>query len=85
MTIACDVYRNSIKLGSGTATAGSATIASYTGYNPGLGNDVARTIPKNGRVTVVMTAGNNPGATMRTKVVTDGGTSLTLANAAPFT
>lgn len=76
MTIACDVYRNSIKLGSGTATAGSASIASYTAITP---------LPKNGRVIAVMTAGNNPGSTMRTKVVTDGGTSLTLADAVPFT
>jgi hypothetical protein len=28
----CDVYKGPIKLGSGTATSGSATISSYTSH-----------------------------------------------------
>lgn len=72
----CTVYKGPIALGSGTATSGSATISSYTSTD-------ARS---EGRMNVVVaiTSGDNVGASFRTRVITDGGTSLTLAHASPF-
>lgn len=77
MTIAVDVYKNGTKLGSGTATAASATIASFTVVT-------GRVVGSGRNVQVTPTAGNNIGATMNTRVITDGGTSLTLSDPVPF-
>lgn len=77
MTIAVDVYKNGTKLGSGTATAASTSITSFTvttGLVVGSGRNVQ----------VTPTAGNNVGATMNTRVITDGGTTLTLKDPVPF-
>lgn len=70
-----DVYKGGIKLGAGSATGGSRTVSSYTGTAPNSGRNV----------TVVSTGGNNVGASINTRVVTDGGTSLTLYDAGPYT
>lgn len=70
-----DVYKNGLKLGSGSATAGSRTISTYTGTAPVSGRNV----------TVVSTGGNNVGASINTRVVTDGGATLTLYDAGPYT
>ena len=72
----CTVYKGPIALGSGTATSGSATISSYTSTD-------ARS---EGRmnVTVAITSSTHEGSSFRTRVLTDGGTSLTLANTSPF-
>lgn len=72
----CTVWKGPINLGAGTATSGSATISSYTSTD-------ARS---EGRmnVTVQITSGDSIGSTFRTRVITDGGTSLTLADASPF-
>lgn len=77
MTYAVDVYKNGQKLGSGTATAGSKTISSYTAL--AVGNS-----PAGKNIQVVATAGNNIGAKIDTRVITDGVTSLTLNDAGPF-
>lgn len=74
-TINCDVYRHSIKIGSGTIDTAAFAVAAYTSIAP---------VPNNRRVILAMQGGNSPGATMRTRVVTDGGSSLTLADACPF-
>lgn len=77
MTYAVDVYKNGIKLGSGTATAASATISSYTAA-------VAGNSPAGKNVQVVATAGNNIGGKIDTRILVDGTTSLTLRDLGPF-
>ncbi len=77
MTYAVDVYKNGIKLGSGTATAASATISSYTAV-------VAGNSPAGRNVQVVATAGNNIGAKIDTRIITDNTTSLVLNDVGPF-
>lgn len=76
MTIAVDVYKSNLRLGSGTATAGSPSITSFTaaaGLVVGPGRNVQ----------VTPTTGNNIGA-MATRAITDGGTTLTLSDTVPF-
>lgn len=77
MTYAVDVYKNGRKLGSGTATAASKTITSYTAL-------IAGNSPAGKNVQVVSTGGNNIGAKIDTRVIVDGVTSLTLQDAGPF-
>jgi hypothetical protein len=69
-----DVYKGANKLGAGSMANGSKSLSSYTGTAPGSGRNVQ----------VVATGGNNTGATINTRVVTDGGTTLTLYDAGPF-
>jgi len=66
----CDVYWKNILVGSGTHTKDSATISSYTSL------DVASEARKN--VTIAITSSTNAGSSYRARVITDGGTSLTL-------
>ncbi len=68
-TYTVDVYRNSQKLGSGTASSTLATITSYTGTAPGVHTFLQVT---------VMVGGSNVGSTYTAYVVTDGGATLTL-------
>lgn len=77
MTLAVDVYKNGIILGSGTATAASASIASYTANS-------SRVTGPGRNVQVVVTDVANAGKQWNTRVVTDGVTSLTLADACPY-
>ena len=77
MTITVDVYKSNLKLGSGTATANSRSITSFT-VSSGLVVGPGRNVP------VTPTSGNNIGATMATRAITDGGTSLTLKDPVPF-
>lgn len=70
----CDVYWKNIKAGSGTFTTDSASISSYTSLN------VVSEARKN--VTVSLTSGDDAGESFRARVITDGGTSLTLNKAA---
>lgn len=72
MTVACDVYKNGNKLGSGTATNNNATISAFTTAS---GNVVGP-----GRnVQVTFTTGNvNVGNTVCQRVLTDSITSLVL-------
>jgi len=82
MAFSVNIYRNGIKLGSGTATGGSKTISSYSA-------NLSRTLPKfatpQADVQITATTGNNVGATWNTRIVTDAGATLTLADAAPYT
>lgn len=66
----CDVYWKNIKVGSGTHTKDSATISSYTSL------DLVSEARKN--VTIAITSSTNAGSSYRARVITDGGTSLTL-------
>jgi len=66
----CDVYWKNIKVGSGTHTKDSVTISSYTSL------DLISEERKN--VTIAITSSTNAGSTYRARVITDGGTSLTL-------
>lgn len=70
----CDVYWKNIKTGSGTFTTDSASISSYTSL------DIVSEARKNVRVT--LTSGDDAGETFSARVITDGGTSLTLNKAA---
>jgi hypothetical protein len=66
----CDVYWKNILVGSGTHTKDSATISSYTSL------DVASEARNN--VSIAITSSTNAGSSYRARVITDGGTSLTL-------
>lgn len=75
MALTVDIYKSGIKLGAGSATGGSASVTSYTGTAPGKGRNVTAHITQ---------AGTHAGRHWRTRIVTDGGTTLTLAAACPF-
>lgn len=70
----CDVYWKNIKIGSGTHTKDSETISSYTSL------DVVSEERKN--VTIAITSSTNAGESYRARVITDGGTTLTLSRSA---
>jgi len=72
----CTVYKNGIALGSGTATNASATISSYTSTDVRSENWM--------NVQVAITSSTHTGSTFNTRVIADGGTSLTLADVCPF-
>lgn len=72
----CDVYWKNIKVGSGTYTQDSATISSYTSL------DLISEERKN--VTIALTSSTDAGESYRARVITDGGTSLTLNVAGGF-
>ena len=83
MTQTVDVYTTGgIKLGTGTATSGSATISSFTRTaNAAYPYD---TVGAGRNVLVSPTTGTNAtGRAYQTRVVTDGVTSLTLAAVHP--
>lgn len=77
MAVTVDVYKGSNKLGSGTCTNGSASLTSYTGTAPSSGRNVqiAATVPVSSAV----------GLSFATKIVTDGGATLTLYDPCPLT
>jgi len=83
MASTCDFYKHGIKLGSGTCSAGSASITSYTAYNPGLANDVARTCARKNIKVVITQAGSNNGRSWEARVLSEGAT-CTLSAACPF-
>lgn len=66
-----------IKLGTGSITNGSASLTGYTATN-------SRLTGKGRNVTVAITSSTHIGQSFRTRVVTDGGTTLTLADKNPF-
>lgn len=75
MAYNCSVYKGVNLLGTGSITTNSIT--SFTAANGNVVHD--------GRnVSVTATSGNNVGATFNTRVSTDGGTTLTLKDATPF-
>lgn len=77
MTITVDLYKGLAKLGSGTATAASASITSYSA-------NLSRALGTGRNVTLTPTTGNNIGASWRSRVVLDGGATVTLADPCPF-
>ena len=87
MTHTVDVYLNNVKVSSGTATAGSATIASTTDTANLYGIYAGRlSDPFLGKpVTVHCTSGtNSTGRSWRTRLITDNGTSLVMSDVDPF-
>lgn len=73
-----DVYKGPHKLGSGSINTGSTSLTSYSANlsrRTGTGRNVAVT---------VTTVGSRAGSTFNTRVITDGGATLTLAHACPF-
>lgn len=78
MAMTVDIYKHGIKLGSGSATSGSASI---TGYSAVGGSVVAR---RNVQIQITA-AGTHKGRTWNTRVLTDNGSgTLTLVDACPF-
>lgn len=72
------VMKGGIELGSGSAAADSETISSYTATN-------SRPTGQGRNVQVLVTqAGTHVGRVWRTRVIADGGSSLTLKDACPF-
>jgi hypothetical protein len=78
------VYKNGILLGTGTVLAGATSITSFTAYNPGLAHDVARRIGTGRNVRVACTGFATSNGVYRSKVVLDGGATLTMSRACPF-
>ena len=84
MASSCDIYKGGIILGSGTCAAGSASITSYTANNSGgLANDKNRTCARKNVIVVVTQNGTHKGRSWRTRVLTEGSTTV-LADACPF-
>ena len=79
MATACAVYKGGVKLGTGTAAAGSVTISSYTATS-GLS---AHAVALRRNVEIQMTAGDNVGKSWRARCTAEGAT-LTLDKACPF-
>lgn len=77
MALTVDLYKGLVKLGSGTCTNGSTSLTSYSGTAPKSG----RNVQIHARVPV----SSSNGSTWFTRVVADGGATLTLKDACPFT
>lgn len=85
MASTCDVYKNGIKIGSGTCSGGSATISSYDDFNAGLAGDIDRIASRRNVQIVITQAGTHVGRTWNTYVSLEtADTSLTLRDACPF-
>ncbi len=81
MTVSVDVYKNGTKLGSGTGTANSTSITSFTaitGRNPGSGRNVQVTLTSSAATPSCV------GQSYNTRVITDATTTLTLKDPLPF-
>lgn len=85
MASSCDVYKNGIKLGTGTCAGGSATISSYDDFNAGLANDLDRIADRRNVQIVITQAGAYLGMVWNTYCITETGSALTLKDACPFT
>ena len=84
MASTCDVYKNGIKLGTGSCAGGSATISSYDDFNGGLANDLDRIAHRRNVQIVVTQAGVYLGRTWNTYVINEAADALTLRDACPF-
>lgn len=81
----CDVYKGSIRLGSGSITSGATSITSYTSTDAKRNTMASKGFGEHGmNVTVVITSSTHAGSSFRTRITADGGTSLTIANANPY-
>lgn len=77
MTTACKVYKHGLLLGTGTVAAGSATVSSWSAAT-GAPDEFRK------NVQVQVTAGTNVGQHFETRVLVDGGSTLTLKDKCPF-
>jgi hypothetical protein len=84
MASTCDVYKNGIKLGTGSCADGSATISSYDDFNAGLGGDIDRIAHRRNVQIVVTQAGTHVGRTWNTYVITETANALTLRDVCPY-
>ena len=84
MASTCDVYKNGLKLGTGSCEGGSATISSYDDFNAGLAGDIDRIAGRRNVQIVVTQAGTHIGRTWNTYCSAEGASSLTLRDACPF-
>ena len=73
----CKVYKRGIELGSGSITNGSASLTGYSATN-------GRLTGTGRNVEVAITSSTHVGKSFGTRVVTDGGSTLTLADKNPF-
>ena len=71
------VYKGCNLLGTGSMANASATVSSYTA-------GVAGNSPAGKNVQIMATGGNNTGASIATRILVDGETSLTLQDTGPF-
>lgn len=84
MASTCDVYKNGVKLGSGTCEDGSATISSYDDFNGGLAGDIDRIAGRRNVQIVITQAGTHEGRTWATYCSAEGASTLTLKDVCPF-
>lgn len=84
MASTCDVYKNGIKLGTGSCAAGSATISSYDDRNDGLANDIDFIAHRRNVQIVITQDGTHKGRQWNTFVLDEGANSLTLRDPCPY-
>jgi hypothetical protein len=76
MASTCSVYKHGILLGTGSVSAASASLTSYSGTAPGPGRNVMISITQ---------AGTHSGRSFAARVLAGSGTAtLTLSQACPF-
>lgn len=73
----CKVYKNGIELGSGSITNGAASITSYSAT-------ASRRTGTGRNVQVAITSSTHAGQSFRTRIVNDGGSTLTIADKNPY-
>jgi len=78
MTTACAVYKNGLKLGTGTVAEGSATVSSWSPIT-GAPDEFRKNVQVQ-----ITGAGAWQGQHFETRVLVDGGTTLTLKDKCPF-
>lgn len=84
MASTCDIYKGSIKLGSGTCADGSASITSYTANDSGgQAGDIPRVCNRRAVVVTITQAGTHAGRSWRTRVISEGATTV-LVDKCPF-
>jgi len=71
------VYKNGIALGTGSITNGATSITGYSATN-------GRLTGTGRNVQVAITSSTHIGAVLRTRVVNDGGSTLTIADKNPY-
>lgn len=64
----CSVYKNGIRLGTGSITNGATSVTGYSGIAPFTGRNVQ----------VMITSSTDIGKVMNNRVTNDGGSTLTI-------
>lgn len=81
----CDVYKGPIKLGSGSIEGAATSITSYTSTDAKRNTMASKGFGENWmNVKVVITSSTHTGYSFDTRIVTDGTTTLTIADANPY-